>query len=208
MTAAAFQSGLAKLIVDPCFRERVADEGDAALPSGLDDLERRRLLAVAADPGLAITAKLHRGFRLGKLLTLLPLSFALIDRGTAAGELELFWRRRPPAGFYFLEEAVAFCDHLLARLEQGDLEAPLLAEIAAYERAALELQRARPEGEETPEQRVSFEHDPLPLIADLAAGRAPAPIPRRCQLVGRRTPEAEIEWRLVERTAAEDAYRH
>jgi hypothetical protein len=203
VTAAAFQSALARLIVEPPFRERVRSAGAAALPRGLAARERRRLLAVASDPGLDITCTLHRGFRLAKLLAQLPLTFTVLDADTSRREVELFWSRRPPASFYFLEEAVAFCAHLLAR--PAALPLPYLAEVAAYEKAGLELERALPPGTEVSPRRVEFRHDPLALLDELAQGRVPARVaPRHCFLVGRRR-GAAVEWRLAEAAAAPPA---
>ncbi|HUO86708.1 MAG TPA: hypothetical protein VM617_04895 [Thermoanaerobaculia bacterium] len=197
MTAAAFQSALARLIVDPAFRERVREEGAPALRGRpLDPGERARLLAAAGDPGMAVTATLHRGFRLSKLLGRLPLTFTLLDAATSQRELGAFWAARTPTSLYYLEEAIAFCDHLLARADH--LDVPYLAEIVGYERAGLELQRARPDGADPPLEWVEFEHDPLPLIGEVAAGRIPANADRRrCFLIGRRIGD-EAEWRLAD----------
>lgn len=197
MTVAAFQSALARLIVDPAFRDRVRREGAPALRGRpLAPGERSRLLAAAGDPGMAVTATLHRGFRLSKLLGRLPLTFTLLDAATSQRELEAFWAARPPTSLYYLEEAIAFCDHLLERAD--DLDVPYLAEIVGYERAGLELQRARPDGTEPPLEWVEFEHDPLTLIGEVAAGRIPARAERRrCYLIGRRIGD-EAEWRLAD----------
>jgi hypothetical protein len=197
VSAPAFQSALARLIVDPDFRDDVRERRVDALAADLTPLERERLLVVSVDPGLDITRTLHKGFRLGKLLTYLPLVRALFDRDTLAREVGEFWRRQPPVSFYFLEEAVAFCDYLLERIEEGELDLPYLEEIAAYERAALELQRSRPDGSPPPPQTVAFRHDPLPLIAALAQGEVPAAATeRRCWLLGARQ-EGQLEWRLA-----------
>jgi hypothetical protein len=197
VSAPVFQSALARLIVDPDFREDVREHRAAALPSPLTPLERERLLAVSVDPGLDITRTLHKGFRLGKLLTHLPLTRVLLDRDTLAREVGEFWRRRPPVSFYFLEEALAFCDYLLERMRTGDLRVRYLEEITAYERAALELQRTRTDSSSPPPQRVEFHHDPLPLIAALARGEVPATATlRRCQLLGSRE-DGRLEWHLI-----------
>ncbi len=221
MSAAAFQSALSRLIAEADFAAAVVAEGEAALPAGLRGVERRRLLAVAGDPGLGITRTLHQGFRLSKLLNLLPLTFTLLGRDVARREVARFWRRRPSMGFYFLEEAVAFCEHLLERwAEDGEVPAdagpaaPYLVEIVDYERAGLELQRARPAGAAMPPQWVEFRHDPLPLLAELAQGRVPAETAERpCAMVGRRVPAAHgvpgerreggVEWHLVEGDAVQ-----
>ena len=196
MSAPAFQSALARLIVDPDFRDGVRERRGEALAADLTPLERERLLAVSVDPGLDVTRTLHKGFRLGKLLAYLPLTRALFDRDTLAREIGEFWRRRPPVSFYFLEEALAFCEYLLERIEEGELEVRYLEEIAAYERAALELQRSRPDGSRPPLQVVEFRHDPLPLLAALAHGEIPAAPERRCWLFGA-LEDGRLEWRLA-----------
>ena len=89
---------------------------------------------MSVDAGLDITRTLHKGFRLGKLLTHLPLTRVLLDRDTMAREVGGFWRRRPPVSFYFLEQALAFCAYLLERVRAGDLEVRYLEEIAALSR--------------------------------------------------------------------------
>ena len=198
MTAAAFQNAVARLIVDEPFRARVRAEGEVALPGrALTAAERRRLLAAAADPGMEITATLHRGFRLSKLLGRLPLTFELLDPAVSRRELDAFWAERPPKSFYYIEEAIAFSDYLARHAER--LAIPYLAEVVAFERAGLELQRARPDGSPPPPQRVAFEHDPTPLIEAIAAGKVPESLPRRpCELVGRRV-GGDTEWTLTER---------
>jgi hypothetical protein len=197
MSAPVFQSALARLIVDPDFRDDVRERRALALTGDLTALERERLLAVSIDPGLDITRTLHKGFRLGKLLTHLPLTRALLDRDTLAREVGEFWRQRPPISFYFLEEALAFCVYLLQRMRAGKLAVPYLEEIAAYEQAALELQRTRPDGSPPPPQAVLFRHDPLPLIAALAHGEIPAEAAEKhCWLLGTRE-EGRLEWHLA-----------
>lgn len=149
MSLPAFQTALARLIVDSDFRRAVRQQGAAALASELTGRERQRLLTVASDPGLEITRTLHKGFRLGKLLAQLPLTCTLLGEEILAREIDAFWQQRLPVSFYYLEEAIAFCDHLLGRA-RAELDLPYIEEIVAYERAGLELQRARPGGE-TPE---------------------------------------------------------
>ena len=193
MSAAVFQSALARLVVDPDFRDGVRERGD--LPDGLSDLERERLLAVSVDRGLDITRTLHVGFRLAKLLAWIPLTCAVLGRETRNREVEEFWKRRLPVSFYYLEEAVAFCDYLL---EKG-LDVPYLEEVAAYERASLELRRARPPGEEAAPQTVDFRHDPEILLGALARGEDLGDLPELpCRLVGRRV-EGGVEWGFYSR---------
>jgi hypothetical protein len=142
-----------------------------------------------------VTATLISSFRLGKLLTLLPLTRVVLgDR--LVGEARRFWSDHPPRSFYFLEEAVAFCDHLQGRIHEG-LDSPYLEEVTAYERAMLELRRVRPGGPPPP-QRVRFVHDPAHLLPALARREVPAEVGMRpCTFEGTIDPDGETRWRVV-----------
>jgi hypothetical protein len=198
---AAFQGAFARLVIDPDFRDDVRARGAAALTAELTDLERERLLFVSGDPGMDVTRTLHKGFRLGKLVGQLPLTCAALGKAALAREVAEFWRQNPPVTFYYLAEAIAFCDFLSRRLEEGMESIPYLAEVTAWERAGLELQRPRLEGEEAPLQVVEFAHDPLPLLAALGRGEPPAPAERPCLMIGGND-GGRIEWRLVEGDAS------
>jgi hypothetical protein len=193
MSAAAFQSALARLVVDPDFRDGVRERGEAALSGELSELELERLIYVAGHPGLDITRTLHKGFRLSKLLTWLPLTCSVLDKEALAREVGEFWRLRLPVTFYYLEEAVAFCDHLLERVSAGAVR-----DVIAYERASLELQRARPEGEPAPLQVVDLGHDPQELLTALSRSEPLEGLPERpCRLIGTKE-EGRVEWRILE----------
>lgn len=197
MSRRAFQTALARLVTDPDFRAEVRAGGVAALAGRLTPLERRRLLAAAADRGMDVTRALHKAFRLGKLLTQLPLTCRLLGTERMACEVERFWKRRPPRSFYFLEEAVAFCDYLLARAPSGP-GVEHLEEVVRYERAAKVLKRARAEGLRPDPERVEFRCDPSALLAALGRGEAPAGIaPLDCVLEARLTEEGEVAWDVV-----------
>jgi hypothetical protein len=188
-----FQSALARLVVDPDFRDGVRERGEAALGGELSDLERERLIHVAGHPGLDVTRTLHKGFRLSKLLTWLPLTCSVLDKEALAREVGEFWRLRLPVTFYYLEEAVAFCDHLLERASAGAVR-----DVIAYERASLELQRARPEGEPAPLQVVELGHDPQELLTALSRSEPLEGLPERpCRLIGTKE-EGRVEWRILE----------
>lgn len=192
MSAAGFQSALARLVVDPDFRDAVRERGEDALCDELSDLERERLIAVAGHPGLDVTRTLHKGFRLSKLLTWLPLTCSVLGNETLAREVGEFWRLHLPVTFYYLEEAVAFCDHLLERMSAGPER-----DVIAYERASLELQRARPEGAPAPLQVVHLRHDPQELLTALSHGVSLANVPEQpCRLVGIKE-AGHVEWRIL-----------
>ncbi len=193
MTAQAFQAAMVRLIVEPDFRDAVRADGASALPGELTPLEASRLVAIAGDRGLDINRTLHKGFRLGKLRALLPLTCAALTTARLAREVALFWQTHPPASFSFLPEALEFC----AFLEQRPLRSVYLAEVLAFERATLELERARLD--ESPPQSVRFRHDPVRLLGTLAAGRRPRGVRERpCLLLGSKCGDAPARWTLVD----------
>jgi len=190
MTEVAFQRALGRLVTDRRFRRRLGR--GSALPPGLSELERRRLAALAAAPGVALTARLIDSFRLGKLITLLPLTRALLGPARFAREAEVYCAKTPPTSFYLADEALAFCDHLVVARRHA-----YLAEVVAYERAMIELKRPRPSGTARPNQRVVFEHDPARLLPPLARGERPRAVPRRRHVaIGFLGADGEVDWRI------------
>ena len=190
MTELAFQRALGRLVTDRRFRRRLGRGG--ALPSGLSRLEHRRLAALAVAPGVALTARLIDSFRLGKLITLLPLTRALLGPARFAREAEVYCAKTPPTSFYLADEALAFCDHLVAAGRRS-----YLAEVVAYERAMIELKRPRPSGAPRPSQRVVFQHDPARLLPPLARGERPRAVPRRRHVaIGFLGADGEVDWRI------------
>lgn len=192
MTTVVFQSLMARLVIDPAWRQSVRDGG---LPGDADltGLERRRLSAIAASGGVDTNQTLHKGFRLGKIKALLPMTSTLLKGEALHAALAAFWAQHPPKTFYFLPEAVEFCDFLLARPST----CPYLHEVAAFERAHLELQRAR--NGEPPVQTVRFVHNPSQLLGPLAQGRQPVSVERRpCTAIGVCDPQGQAQWTLRE----------
>jgi hypothetical protein len=199
----AFQTLAARLVVEPDFRQLVCAGGDAALEresgGNLTELERRRLLAVAAGPGLDATRFVHVDFRLSKLYVMLPLTRFMLGRERMLREAHAFWRSNPPVTHYFIKEAVDFCDHLRERLRTRALRAKYLAEVLAYERAELELKRPHPRGRAPRPQLVPFRHDPRALLSALARGRRPRAVPAHaCTLVATLDREGNVRWDMQE----------
>jgi hypothetical protein len=141
VTSAAFQSAVAQLITSRAIRLNAAL--GATLP-GLSEAEAGQIRRLAQDPGLSVTAQLVSSFRLGKLLSLLPMTRAVLGNERLAAEVTVFWESCPPVSFYPPDEALAFCDHLEARIAAADLADPHLARTVAYERAEILRRRPRP----------------------------------------------------------------
>jgi len=201
MSQKMFQKMLARLVIDPEFRELVRSTGDVSLDAELTGLERRRLLALADDPGVTITKTLHKGFRLGKILSMLPLTCIVLGGKRLGRELNMFWRAYPSRSFYYIEEAVAFCNFLATR--PNTMRVAYLGEIVAYERARLELQRPRLGDSSSASQEVSFNHDPQLLLTTLAQRQRPRRIPARpCTLTGTLESDGSIQWLIADIAAA------
>lgn len=190
MSMEAFQSAMLRMITDPDYRDRVQADGLAGT-AGLTPCETARLRLIAESPGMDISRTLHKGFRLGKLRALLPLTCRAMGSQRLSREVSAFWRTRQASSFSFLPEALEFCAFLTRR----KLRAKYLPEVVAYERAMLELEQARVVA--PPVQLVYFRHDPQALLSALSQGRTPRGIPpRRCVAVGRRDAHGKIHWTL------------
>ena len=199
MSLPVFQTLLMRLITEPDWRDALRVDASAVL-AGLDltALESSRLARIAADPGVDVNRTLHKGFRLGKLRALLPMTCQLLGNRRLAREVSAFWQSRPPSSFYYIPEALEFCAFLAARR----LRVKYLVEVLAFERATLELERARTD--EPAPQLVRFEHDPVPLLAALASGRAPRGLARRPAIAqGLRGADGHAAWRLAVLPAAD-----
>jgi hypothetical protein len=203
MSMRTFQSMLARMVADPDFRDDVRSGADGALDADLTPIEVERLRSVAVSRGLDAHRTLHKSFRLGKLYTLLPLTCALLGDDLLATEVSLYWAAHIPTSFYFLGEAIEFCDHLLGRLGEGRIAVDHLDEIVAYERAGLELERPRPEGELPEPQVVLFRHDPEAVISAVARGESPGELPEaEVVLIGTRGSDGAVGWHFADEAGA------
>lgn len=189
MSLVVFQAQLARLTTDAEFQRAVRRHGAAALGPGLDGRERRRLLAVAADPGTRMTRTMYRGFRLAKLLATVPLLCRALGRYRTSTVLRYFADCRPFT-FYFADEGVAFCDFIIATPPARPSPC-MLADVARYERATLLL------GMQAADRRnaaltVPFAHDPAAVLG-WALGRraAPPPCPSPMRATVR---QGEVTW--------------
>lgn len=196
MTQRTFQSTLARLVIDPEFRDSVRAHGAVALDGDLTTLEQERVMAIVSDKGLDATRTLHKSFRLTKIYTELPLTRILLGPDRLAREIGRFWKEEPPVSHYFLDEAIAFCNFLLNRASSG-LRIKYLKEIVAYERADLELRRPRVNGDVPETQFVKFDYDPVSLLDQMVKGKRPRAVsPLSCRLVGRLGQDGEVQWEI------------
>jgi hypothetical protein len=108
MTLQAFQAAQAAMVLDAGTAARMAEADFGKLSDELTATERERLTSQARDPGMALSRKLHKGWRLTKLLTLLPMSFRVGDPDVLSDLVEEYWRLNLPNGLYFEAEAARF----------------------------------------------------------------------------------------------------
>ncbi len=202
MTQIRFQELLGRLVTDGKFRERL--RGGAPAPGKhLSRLERQRLRFLASEPGVGLTARLIESFRLGKLITLLPMTRTLLRPAGFARAAEAYFATTPPVSFYLPEEALAFCDYL-RRIRHR----PYLREVVDYEHAMIELKRPRPDGAAPVIARVAFDHDPAMLLPMLARGERPVGVKRRgCIAIGFHDAQGAVDWRVEASTAPREAGR-
>lgn len=190
MTLAAFQDAFARLVSEPGFAAAVRDGAPVA---DLSEQERTRLVTAAADPGLDAARTVHVGWRLSKLLGLLPLTCAAL--GSQLGtRVQAYWAHHPPRSLYFEREAIAFGE----AVRDDDAAAPAVREVAAFEVASLRLDVGDAEQVE-----LRFAHDPDALLAAAAAGADLAALPRAsATAIGRRGAAGDGHaWTVVRATA-------
>ena len=175
MTLLEYQRALSEMIASPrlCLAVR-ADPAGALATYGLDERERRRLAAVAFQPGMSTSCTLYRVNRITPIATYLPLTAYLLGDALIE-EAERFWDEGLPSDLQFGPETERFGRFLERRVEAGALADPYLREIVRFE---LAVNRVRVAGGDQPlVETVVFEHDPLPLLDALADGRRPDPPP-------------------------------
>lgn len=133
MTLGAYQKGPLAVLRNPrrAADYPIGDFGDLAVR--LTALERERLQRQAQDAGIALSRKLYEGWRLTKLLALLPRTFATGDPDLLSRLVAEFWGAAPPRTLYFESEAVEFTRKVCRESPPGTL----LHDVAVLEEALL-----------------------------------------------------------------------
>ena len=182
MSVATYQDVFCRMVASAAYRDHVLVEPDDAL-AGLDlsDRERRRLLAIAAQPGMRVNTAIHRANRLTPLDQTLPFTCLLL--GDELGPLvDRYWLENTTENLQLPAECERFGRFLEDRLGDGEISSPYVAEVLAFERACTELrflvaadEHHRPDG--APDRRgglpprvrvVCFRHDPVRLLETLS----------------------------------------
>ncbi len=143
-----FQQALADLTASPTLCIRVRQEPDLLRRSyQLTEREFDRLVGIARHPGMQCACIVYRANRLAPLAMNVPDTCKAL--GPALREVvEAFWAAHPETNVHFFIETDRFCQFLQAKLADGWLVAPEVAEALSRESAvvAAALQESYTEG--------------------------------------------------------------
>lgn len=160
-----FQASVAELVLQGHAEERQ-----------LDALEQRRIDAVASQDGARVMWTLYCGWRLTKVLSLLPLTSALLGDGKLAEMLRRFWRGRQATTLYFVEECIGFLAFLQEALPE---KPPRFDDVVAFESARLALREEQSRGLLPKPRVVLLSCEIGALIDALSTGGDVAALPTR-----------------------------
>lgn len=183
MTLAAYQHVFCRMVASSAYRERLLTDPRSVLDQHpLREREQRRLLALAAHPGMRVNTAIHRANRLTPLDQTLPLTCLLLGERLAP-LLARYWQSHPTENLQLPAECARFADFLTAELRYGRLADPFVEEVLSFERACTELRflsahelaDKRGAASALPAQVriVRFRHDPERLLAALAEQQPP-----------------------------------
>jgi hypothetical protein len=178
MALEVYQEIFCRMVASLAFRERVLQRPDEVL-NGLDltERERRRLLTIAADPGMRVNTAIHRANRLSPLDQTLPFTCLLLGKRLPA-LLERYWSENPSENLQNPVECERFAAFLTGELQAGRFADPYLDEVLEFERTCTELRyfteaelcQVVSSGDHLPAllRIVRFRHDPVRLLESLA----------------------------------------
>jgi len=138
MSLVGFQRALATLCANPGLGPRILGDPCAALAAfELNQRELGRLVAMAADPGMATNWTLYRANRLTPLNRILPLTLAVLG-AELRPVLDRFWQSHA-ASLQSAGEAESFAQFVKWQLAEGIVANPILEEVVDFELAVSEL---------------------------------------------------------------------
>jgi uncharacterized protein (UPF0276 family) len=168
VSALAFQTALARLIVDPDFRDAVRGDGVAALPGPLTALEASRLVTIAHGPGRRHEPHPAQGLSLGKLRALLPLTCALLTPARLRA-------RSRPSGRRIRRRAFPSCPRRSSSAPSSSgAGCARPTSPRCWPTSARPSSSSVPGSAPAPPQSVCFRHDPVRLARHPGGGTATA----------------------------------
>ena len=173
------------MVASTVFRQRLRERPGEVLENvDLTERERRRLLAIAGQPGMRVNTAIHRANRLSPLNQTLPFTCFLLDEQLEP-LLERYWSANLTENLQIPAECERFAAFLDTEIHAGRVAGRYLEEVLAFERACAELrfltaeelrQRASPySGPSALVRIVTFRHNPEALLGALKLLEAPPP---------------------------------
>ena len=183
MSLDVYQEVFCRMVASLAFRERVVERPDEVLNDlDLTERERRRLLAIASDPGMRVNTAIHRANRISPLDHTLPLTCFLLGHRLHV-LFERYWSENPSENLQSPVECARFAAFLKGELTSGRLVDPYVEDVLEFERTCTELRFfTEEELREAASLRdglsplvrvVTFHHDPVPLLESLANREMP-----------------------------------
>lgn len=144
MSLAGFQRAFAALVFTPALRTEVAALTPPELPPALDGLEltereRRRLHAMARDPGMKVATLLHRANRLAMFTNTLPRTSEALADPRFVPLVHRFWKEHAPTSVMYAREARRFGAFIRELVRTGELAPGPFTELMDAELAVLDL---------------------------------------------------------------------
>lgn len=186
MTLSGFQLALCDAIATPELARQLRDLPESFLDRyDVTARERRRLIAMSRQPGLATSSAIYRLNRVTPLCEYLPMT-SLILGDELVAHAEAYWESNG-TDLQFAPEVAGFGAFLSERCRTGVAPQPHLADVLGFEIAINDLRfrsgdsvvadRDRPAHVHPLIRVVAFAHEPLCLLEALSEGRVPDDVP-------------------------------
>lgn len=139
MALEVYQEIFCRMVATPALRERVLERSGEYLSSlDLTARERRRLLAIAAQPGMRVNTAIHRANRITPLDHSVPFTLFLLGE-RLRDVLQRYWLEDPTENLQIPAECERFATFLEGEIQAGRIVDPYIEEVLAFERACTEL---------------------------------------------------------------------
>lgn len=179
MALADFQRALADMTLDARLAAAVRAHGRSALAGyALNDLECRRLHAVAQQDGMSLNCTLARANRFGSIHDAFTMTCVLLGP-RLRDLLDELWSERRPDNYQLAGEEAGFAVLVERAIARGTLTGDYLDEVFHYERVcwdmAMELRLRDASAMEGRTRSTRFRHDPAAIFDALSQHRPPPP---------------------------------
>ncbi len=198
MSLATFQQVITRMTLEVPLVQAVRQRGHEALRDfELTPLERRRLVAVARQPGMALNCTLARANRFVGIHDAFPMTCVLLGQALRP-LLDTVWSV-PPDSYQLAGDVDRFARLLFDHPQVSALSCPFLPAVFDYERTARELvlsarHVADPSTFRSETRWIGFDHEPQAVFDALQAFVRPDPaLPRVVHRVRLRLVDGALE---------------